>query len=128
MNTSREEQLIKTFFVRERRERFLMMLRKPRRRAKALDELNHLRDLDSRLCVELSPTEDAEACLRSRAAPDACYVLSDIAELDGREMPLGEAIEKAAAAGWGTLIDCIPGRLAYYFGEFAEQRLILERN
>jgi hypothetical protein len=28
---------------------------------------------------------------------------------------------------WGTLIGCIPGRLAYYCGECGESRTLLER-
>jgi hypothetical protein len=54
-------------------------------------------------------------------------VLSGTPELDGREMPLVEAVWEAEAAGWGTLVGCVPGRLAYYYDETGLRRMLLER-
>ncbi|MHC4563719.1 MAG: hypothetical protein ACYS8X_13240 [Planctomycetota bacterium] len=42
-------------------------------------------------------------------------------------MPLGEALDEIELEMQGTLVDCIPGRLAYYYGESGEQRVLLER-
>lgn len=41
-------------------------------------------------------------------------------------MALQKAIDETEAR-MGTLIGCVPGRLAYYYGEAGEQRLLLER-
>jgi hypothetical protein len=122
-----EEQLVRSFFVSAKRQRYLALLGNNRRRRDALDKLNHLHDLDPRYTTEIDSREDVLENLRRKGAPDTCYVLSDIAEIDGQEMPLAEALEAAERGGWGTIIGCIPGRLAYYYGEMGEQRLILER-
>jgi hypothetical protein len=55
-------------------------------------------------------------------------VLSDNKQIDGREMKLSDAIEQAKLGGWGTLIGCIPDRLAYFYDECGERQLILEHD
>ncbi|MEI8016952.1 MAG: hypothetical protein WCH39_02075 [Schlesneria sp.] len=42
-------------------------------------------------------------------------------------MELSEAISQTELAGWGTIISCIPGQLAYYYGECGELRVLLTR-
>jgi hypothetical protein len=42
-------------------------------------------------------------------------------------MALLVAMEETTVAGWGTIISCIPGELAYYYDEEGERRAILER-
>lgn len=48
-------------------------------------------------------------------------------ELDGRRMPLEEALARIEACMGGTLVGCVPGRLAYDYGECGERRVLLER-
>ncbi|HKB03267.1 MAG TPA: hypothetical protein VKD90_13660 [Gemmataceae bacterium] len=122
-----EEALVRTFITPERRSRWLQGLASDKRRAKQVDRLNHCRDLDWRYATELPSTADVVAFLRARGAPEACYVLSSTGALDGREMPLAEAVWAAEAAGWGTLVGCVPGRLAYYYDEVGLRRMVLER-
>jgi hypothetical protein len=122
-----EEAIVRTFIIPEKRKRYLNLLGKKKRRPKVLDALNHFRDLDLRYCIALPSSEDVVAALRARGAPEKCYLISAIPELDGREMILSEAIEIIEFEGWGTLVGCIPGRLAYYYGEHGEQRTILEK-
>ena len=43
-------------------------------------------------------------------------------------MALDDAIRQADGSGFGSLLCCVPGRLAYYVGEAGEQRLLLRRN
>jgi hypothetical protein len=42
-------------------------------------------------------------------------------------MPQVEALNAAEVGGWGTLISCAPGRLAYFHDECGVRRLLLER-
>ena len=42
-------------------------------------------------------------------------------------MPLAEAVWQAEMAGWGTLLGCVPDRLAYYYDEVGLRRMLLER-
>jgi hypothetical protein len=123
-----EEATIRAFIQAPRRARWLELLASPRRREKFLDRLNHCQDFDERLASSVRSGAAALAALRERHAPQTCYVVSSgPANLDGREAPLSEAIEKAEAGGWGTLIICIPGHLAYYHDECGERRWLLER-
>jgi hypothetical protein len=92
-----------------------------------LDRLNHCQDLDVRFAVPLPSNADVVAMLRSRGAPATCYVLSATASIDGQVLPLAEAISAAEFGGWGTILTCLPGRLAYYYDECGARRMLLER-
>ena len=118
---SLEEALVDAFIVPAKRERYKALLASRRRRAKLLDGLNHCRDLDPRYATEIASSTDVVALLRSRGAPETCHLISDAKALDGKQMALREAIDE------GTLIGCVPGRLALYYGEAGERRLLLER-
>ena len=122
-----EEAIIRAFIKPEKRSRYLTLLGKRKRRPTVLDALNHFRDLDPRYCIPLPSSADAVAALRARGAPEKCYLISAVPRLDGREMSLSEAIDVIELEGWGTLLGCIPDRLAYYYGEQGEERTILEK-
>jgi hypothetical protein len=124
-----EEAIVRTFFARSKRDRFVTLLGSPKKkgRQKALNDLNHFYGFDPRFVTELPSNADVLAILQSRGAPENCYVVSDVLALDGREMLLAEALKAAELEGWGTIIGCIPGQLAYYHGEEGEQRLLLEK-
>ena len=123
-----EGALIDAFIIPAKRERWRSLLANSKRRAKIVDGLNHLGDLDPRYATELPSSTDVVALLHRRGAPSSCHVLSADRELDGRVMPLEEAIESSELSMQGTLVGCIPGRLAYYYGEAGEQRLLLKRD
>ena len=127
MDRAREELLIRTFFAKERQERWLQRVRKPHLRPAALDELNHIAGLDDRFTIEADSLAAAREQLRKLGAAPTCYVMSDIRTIDGRVMDLDEALTAAETGPWGALLDCLPGRLGYYSGEHAERRLVLWR-
>ncbi len=122
-----EEALIRTFIIREKRKRYLELFGSKKRRTATTDCLNHFSDLDPRYRTIVPSTANVVALLQAKGAPDTCCVISAIHEIDGWTMPLSEAIDIIEYEGWGTLVGCIPGRLAYYYGEQGEQRLILEK-
>ena len=123
-----EESLIRSFIEPERRPRWLQSLQSAKKRGRILDRLNHCRDLDVRFTVALPSNVHVQDMLTARNAPKTCYVLSANDDIDGREMELSDAIEQAKLGGWGTLIGCIPNRLAYYYDECGERQMILERD
>jgi hypothetical protein len=84
-------------------------------------------DIDERYATPVASNADVVALLKSRGPPATCYVLSSEAALDSRELPLTEAVDQAALNGWGTIVSCWPGRLAYYYDECGERRMLLER-
>lgn len=125
--TPDEETLIRAFIAAERRPRWLEFLRSEKKRARFLDRLNHCRDFDPRF-VEVQPSNaDVAGILTARDAPTVCHVISAAEDIDGRTMQLSEAVVAAEQAGWGTLIGCIPGRLAYFYDECGERRFLLAR-
>ena len=92
-----------------------------------LDRLNHWRDFDERYARLLPSNADVAAELRRRGAPATCYVLSDTAEIDGHTLKLEDAVSAAEAGGWGTILSCIAGKLAFFYDECGERRMVLER-
>ncbi|HET8853246.1 MAG TPA: hypothetical protein VFN02_12030, partial [Ktedonobacteraceae bacterium] len=64
--------------------------------------------------------------LLERGAPEQCYVVSTIGEIDGRQMLLDEALAwMDRSLDSGTFISCLPGKLAYFESE--DGRYILQR-
>jgi hypothetical protein len=65
--------------------------------------------------------------LQSRGAPARCFVLSQNANLDGKELSLDDAIVAASGAFEGTFISCIPGKLAIYEGPGIKSAYLLSK-
>jgi hypothetical protein len=125
------ENLIRAFVRPQRSSRYLALLGKRDGRVKLRAQLAHFSDLDLRFAEPIAG-EDANAAaierlLRAKGAPASCYCLSESAELDGQELSLAVALEQVVGQGIGTLLSCIPGRLAYYEGEDRGRRFILSR-
>lgn len=74
-----------------------------KRRRDVRELLHHSVRLDPRFAEHLIGSEafsgPVEAMLRKRGAPATCYVLAANSDLDGREMPLGEALEAIIGRG-----------------------------
>lgn len=118
---------INAFIAREKRERWLMKLADPKKRRAFLDRLNHCNDFDGRYVTAVSPGAQIDQLLRDRGTPEQVHIMSDVAEKDGQTMSLGEALESLDSDFFGTIICCVPGRLAFYYGEGGEECLILHR-
>ncbi len=63
--------------------------------------------------------------LLSKGAPGTCWVFSEDASRDAKEVELSEALRETIGAGMGTVLSCIPGKLGYFEDE--DQRRLLER-
>lgn len=63
--------------------------------------------------------------LRSKGAGETCWAISEDSAIDGRELELRIALEKIMGSGMGTILSCIPGKLALFEGE--DETLLLER-
>jgi len=126
-----EEDLISAFFAPNRRERYLEFLRRPETRRKSLPEMCHVRVLDPRHLVFIPPSQQhpelIAEILSKRGAPQTCWVTTENLEIDGKEMPLLEALREVVGYGMGTFLSCISGQLAYFEGEAMKARWILER-
>jgi hypothetical protein len=131
LDLKREAALIRAFVVPSKRERLVELLGKPKRRRDVLRTLYHFADLDPRF-ISRVPTRDGsaegiEALLRSKGAPDLCYVISTDSALDGKTVTLGTALTQIHGLGHGTLLSCVAGALGYFEGEDIGARYVLER-
>lgn len=120
-----ETATVQAFIIKEKKQRYLDMLADPKKRDKIVDGLNHCRDIDERFATPVAWNVAIDE-LRRRGAPDTCHVLSSITGMDGIDLPLAAAIHMMEEGGWGTILCCLPGQLAYYFDEWGLRRLILE--
>ena len=95
-----------------------------KRRRDIRELLHHSVRLEPRFTQHVSGSDafsgPVEGMLRKQGAPSACYVLAANSDLDGREMPLLEALETVIGMGDGAFISCIPGRLGFY--EYADMK------
>ena len=59
-------------------------------------------------------------------SPNIVFAMSEDPRLDQQELPLVEALKQIVGRGMGTVLSCIPGRLA--FVETEDERFILQRH
>lgn len=102
-----------------------------KRRRDIRESLDDSVRLDPRFCQHLTGSDafsgPVEAMLRKRGAPPSCYVLAAKSDLDGREMPLGEALQAIIGRGDGAFVSCIAGRLGFYEYEGPKSSYLLSR-
>jgi hypothetical protein len=128
-----EEAMVFAFIGKDKRDRYLAFLGSAKGRKKLREMLAHgtVSHLNPAMMKSVPPKDHSidgiYALLKSRGAPELCRVISEDTRLDGRDMPLREALEAAVGAGMGTLIGCVPGRLAYFEGEDIATRFLLEK-
>jgi hypothetical protein len=140
IRTEHERATIKAFILKERQERLLYLLENPKRRKKFLDELGHFRWFDKRFAVpvkwkvdpalslwgrHLQGIDNIATLLRSRGAAKTCWVISERAAIDGKELELEAALEEVVGGDAGAILSCVPGKLAYFEGE--DESLLLTR-
>lgn len=130
--TDVEELTLRAFLVPSRKKRWIQALQS-KRRSKATARLYHdfASDLDPRYAEPIPSSragaETLYAILHEKGAPERCHAVSAHADLDRRELDLRTALERIAAGAGGTLLSCIPGKLAYFEGEDPGDRYVLSR-
>jgi hypothetical protein len=117
-----EEATLRTFVVVAKRERLLTLFGSSKRRKQARDALNHFAAWDERYAESVESSADVLAVLLNAGAPSECHVMSDSSELDGRDMPLDEAVSACEAYSFASVLCCVPGKLAFFFDEVAASR------
>jgi hypothetical protein len=125
-----EEATLRTFVVAAKRDRLLALFGNPKRRKLALDALNHFAGWDARFAQLVDSSADVLALLRAAGASSECHVMSDSPELDGRDMPLDEAVRACEGHSFASVICCVPGKLAFFFDELRapRNRVLLRRS
>lgn len=101
-----ETQLIKAFVLRGRKARLIDSLRDSKRRANEMRRLDHFQDLDPRYCVQVPPSKQNSTMIASLSANSGAtangHILSANRLLDGRNMPLLEALDQIVGFGHGN--------------------------
>jgi hypothetical protein len=118
-----ETAFVRTFIIRERRQRYLSQLSLPKKRAKLLDRLNHRfrKDLDSRWMSESQPSWGP-------TANQPCYIIASEREYDGRIVLARDVPEILSAAYFGIVISFVPGKIAAYKDEAPSDPIWLHRD
>jgi len=122
-----EERTVKAFIIRVKRPRYLLCLNDQSKRRKKLDKLNYCADLDPRFVEWLPKHADVVSMLREAGSPEDVHVISFAQEIDGKTLPLDDAVHQTEMCGWGTILSFVPGRLAYFYDEYGHRHAILKR-
>jgi len=132
-NAEQEEKFIEAFILPERRDRYKQLLANKKRRYDFLDRLNHGLDFIPSLAHRIPSNQhsiDGVAKLlhqRGMRDTDIVYIFSDVSDLDSLFLPLHEALEKVLDSGFGSVVSCMVGQLAYYRPEAPANGYILEK-
>jgi hypothetical protein len=126
-----EELTLRRFVIADRRDRLASVVRTKKRYSEIVSWLSHGHPWDDRWCREL-PVRDqtaaaVERILRSHGAPEICHTLGGSGGVDGKQLPLHDALAQIVGSCIGTLVICIPGQLAYHEGEELHDRNVLHR-
>jgi hypothetical protein len=124
-----ETAFVKAFIERGKWARYLQLLPDKSRRGELLGRLNNKLDYVREFATEVPGDQDypekLEKLLKGLGAPATCHVLVKGLRIDGRELPLREALDTLCLHMYGSLISCLPGRLAYYRPEAPGAGVIL---
>ena len=127
----REKTYIDSFISSDKRSRYHELFNSTKGREKLLNRLAHSPDFIPQYMHKIQDNkqnrESILQILKSKGAPDKCYIISESSKLDGKELDLTEALDLVVGSTMGTVILCIPSKLAYYEGEDINERYILEK-
>jgi len=124
-----EEAFVYAFVNPDRRERFLAALANPKKRNLFNRELHHpkpgflVASYIERIAPSQQYTRFVAPSLRKMGASDDCWVFGNY--IDGRQMKLEGALDALIGIRSGTIISCVPGRLAFFESE--DERVILRK-
>lgn len=140
VTSNHEDSTIRAFVQRDKQERFLGFLSNPKNRKKFTGLLAHFRWFDGRFATpipwKVDPSlklwerhvqgiENIQRMLQTRGAGQTCWVISEDPAIDRQELDLSAALRHVSGRQIGTILSCIPGRLAFFEGE--DETLLLSR-
>lgn len=125
-----EDALVRNFLPHDRRLAFLRGLSgRAKIRNRTLSDFCHFYDWVPGVALRLPAGEQKPGAiyqlLRSKGAPNACHVMGT--DVDGQDVELSVAIRIVFDEADCAILSCIPGKLAFYQGEYEEERYILQR-
>jgi hypothetical protein len=129
VNREIELEFVESFIRPGKRDRWLELLQTLRGRKKLRMSLAHCADFEPKAIVEIVSNQQNAASifqmLREFGATDTCYLISENDSWDATEPDLQSVLREIVGYGFGTIVSCKPGVLAYYEGEGPSDRFIL---
>jgi hypothetical protein len=127
-----ERATIQAFIQKERQERCLFLLSHPTRRRDFTSQLAHFKWFDPCWAAPISPkvahtSDQIAALLRQKGAGNSVWAISEDPSIDAREFPLENAVKEIWGGSMGTILSCIPAKLAFFRGEEMKSELLLMR-
>lgn len=111
-------EMLLPFLREDRRSRWRELFPRPKGRKKLLATLWNGDDLDRNLLMKVDHSERSveqlSVRLRSLGAPATCHLISARPNMDGKDLDLISALRLVLNLAPGTIICCVPGKLAYY--------------
>jgi len=127
----RSAKIISAFVLPRQRARYFGFITGKTDLDKFASRLAHFDDFDPRFIVSVPNSKHTatgiEEALRRLGAPSRCFLLSENTPLNGTEGDLHSVLETVIGYGYGSIICCLPGRLAFFEGEGPSDRYILSR-
>ena len=124
-----ESRMIAEFVRKDKRERYLALLKGGKRRQKVLERLNHRLDYDLDLATELTAAERTHGgllhLLQGLHVAPTCHLMADGSDLDGKELRIERGVEALLDNHWGGLLICPPKPITIYKEEGAGDMLLL---
>jgi hypothetical protein len=126
-----EQEFVRSFIQKERRERCSFLLSDPSRRREFTAKLAHFNWLDERFATSVPgsmahTSVDLVSLLKQSGAGPIVWVISEDRSIDGRALPLQEAMDSIWGRLMGSVLSCVPGKLAFYRGEEMKSELLLK--
>ena len=128
-----EEQFVQSFIQKERRERCFFLLSRAEKHRTFTTQLAHFPWLDERFSAAIPASvahtsKELVALLKQKGAGMSVWVISEDSSIDGRELPVQNAMDSIWGSFKGTILSCIPGRLAFYHGEEMKSERLLQHS
>jgi len=126
-----EAAFVESFVVKGRRQRALELLATPKNRFKFTGKFDHHgRDYLIPECIRsIEPRYQHPAniadILQAMGAPESCHFIGG--QRDGEDVELLSALKEVVGYGTGTVLSCVPGKLAYFEGEIRERFLLVRQ-
>jgi len=125
-----EEMFVASFIQKERRERALFLLRHPAKRHEFTAKLAHVRWLDERFVTHITgdtahTVAELVALLKQNGASSTVWVISENRTIDGQQLPIEDAMTSIWGGNKGTVLSCVPGKLAFLRGEAMKTEYLL---
>jgi hypothetical protein len=126
-----EQEFVRSFIQKERRERCSFLLSDPNRRRELTTKLAHFNWFDMRFASPVPgsiahTSVELVSLLRQNGACPVAWVISEDRSIDACVLPLQEAMDSVWGRQMGSVLCCIPGKLAFYCGEEMKSELLLK--